>query len=940
MKTIMKHRLTQSAKKVHEIRVLESRYRKLFNTSRDAIFLIDEKTRHILDVNKRTVRLFGFPESYYIGKRIWELKIFKDVSTLKNKCKNLQRHKFVRMENLPLRTKSGKEIEVEFVASIYHIKDDVFIRCSFRDVTKRRDIERKFQESEVMYRKQFESMRSGVVIYEVKNNGKTFIIQDCNKSVERIERVEKKNIIGRDVRSIFSGIDQFGILRVFRRVWKTGKPEHFPAILYKDKYISGYRENFVYKLPNGNIVAIYDDVTERVLNEERQREQEERYKAFFVRSRDAILMTMYPDTRIFAGNPAAIKMFGFQNEKELMNTTLLDLSPTLQPDGSTSIEKGTDHIHRAIKTGSGFFEWVHKRRDGSTFPATVFLSRVEKGQDAYLLATVHDVTKEKSVEEEIRRNLEQQKLLAEASVELNQYEDFDTAMKSVLQKIATHLQVNSALVVEDSRIKEKVIGKSYEWNDNHIRPMIKDIQKEAILRPSFLMNFRKMDLVRADNTSSLSKDLRGYLLPRHVRSLLLLPLKIKNQRFGFVAFGQVDAEKKWLDSEVRLVETVANSISSVFERRNIYVDLQEKAYQISKEKRQIEAIVQSIFDGVFVLNKELKITLFNKRASEISGFSNEEAINRPYREVLNFVFEHGGKVNDEFIRQVFSSGRAQEMTNHTLLVRKDGKKVPVAEGASPLIDREGNVVGCVVAFRDTTREREIDRIKTEFISVASHQLKTPLAGVKWMTELLLGDKVQTPSEKQKEYLKDVYFSNQRMLKLVDDLLDVSHIEAGKKFSILKRRFNLAKIIDEALKDVDLLAKEKQVTVLKDPSLSRSLWMFVDGDKIKQAFNNLFNNAIKYSRRNGRVRIGFKKHKDEIVFLIKDTGIGIPEEQQKRVNEKFFRADNAAAQEPDGTGLGLYIVKAIIEAHGGRLWFTSKENEGSTFYISLPTKKIE
>jgi diguanylate cyclase len=152
--------------------------------------------------------------------------------------------------------------------------------------------------------------------------------------------------------------------------------------------------------------------------------------------------------------------------------------------------------------------------------------------------------------------------------------------------------------------------------------------------------------------------------------------------------------------------------------------------EIKREKEKIQTIVQGIGDAVFVVDKEKRLTTFNKKAEELSGFSFDEAINRPYKEVLNFIFEKDGKVNDKFINQAFSTGEVQEMSNHTMLVRKNGSKLAVDDSAAPIKDSNGNTIGCVVVFRDVGREREIDKMKSEFVSVASHQLKTPLAGIK------------------------------------------------------------------------------------------------------------------------------------------------------------------------------------------------------------------
>lgn len=407
-------------------------------------------------------------------------------------------------------------------------------------------------------------------------------------------------------------------------------------------------------------------------------------------------------------------------------------------------------------------------------------------------------------------------------------------------------------------------------------------------------------------------------------------------------FVEIGDKKLWFDLNitpflnVSKVQTGLTCVArDITERKQSELKLKQKSLEISAEKNKIETIVQGIGDGVFVIDKEFKIVLFNAAASEISGFDAKETLGKPYKEVLNFVLEKDGKVNDKFVMDAFATGKVQEMANHTVLYKKDKTTVAVADSAAPLKDENGDIFGCVVVFRDVTKEREVDRMKTEFISVASHQLKTPLAGIKWVSELLMGNEIATPCRKQKEYLKDIYFSNERMIKLVDDLLDISHIESGKKFIINKKKVDVVKILDEILNDNKQLAKDKKVRIEKCESSPSKLILNIDGDKIKQALTNLINNAIKYSKAGGKVEIKCDKRENERIFMVKDNGIGIPKNQQKKIFQKFFRADNAASQETDGTGLGLYIAKANIEAHGGKLWFESEEGKGTIFYFSIP-----
>jgi signal transduction histidine kinase len=225
---------------------------------------------------------------------------------------------------------------------------------------------------------------------------------------------------------------------------------------------------------------------------------------------------------------------------------------------------------------------------------------------------------------------------------------------------------------------------------------------------------------------------------------------------------------------------------------------------------------------------------------------------------------------------------------------------------------------------------QINQLKSEFVSIVSHQLRAPLSSLRWALEVFLKT---DPSENQKKYLKLMQESNERMLRLVNDLLNVSRIEQGR-LSLRKEKINLAKIIKEVIKEFHFLAKASNVEISfrKEGDLPPVL---ADEDKIRMVIQNLLSNALQYSRGRGEITIRLRKQKDNLLFEISDTGVGIPKKQQKRIFEKFFRANNVLKYQTKGTGLGLFIAKAIIDNSGGKIWFKSKEGKGSTFYFTLP-----
>jgi signal transduction histidine kinase len=232
--------------------------------------------------------------------------------------------------------------------------------------------------------------------------------------------------------------------------------------------------------------------------------------------------------------------------------------------------------------------------------------------------------------------------------------------------------------------------------------------------------------------------------------------------------------------------------------------------------------------------------------------------------------------------------------------------------------------------------KEIDRAKTEFVSMASHQLRTPLTSVSWYAEMLLSGEVGTANPKQKEYLAQIYANNQRMINLVDDLLNTSKIDMGM-LSVEPRPMDPRFVIESVLMEIGPLAGEKNIEIKKNFS-EESAEVGADPELMRVVFQNLISNALKYTPTNGKISIDVQPSNSHVDVKIADSGYGIPKVQQNKVFTKMFRADNIRDKVTDGTGLGLYIVKAIVKQSGGKISFESEEGKGTTFFVTLPIKR--
>lgn len=228
---------------------------------------------------------------------------------------------------------------------------------------------------------------------------------------------------------------------------------------------------------------------------------------------------------------------------------------------------------------------------------------------------------------------------------------------------------------------------------------------------------------------------------------------------------------------------------------------------------------------------------------------------------------------------------------------------------------------------------EANRMKSEFVSITSHQLRTPLSAVKWSLNLLMDERWQKLDQKQKEYFEIMKTSNNRMIRLVNDLLDVSRIEQ-ERLDVKPGKFSLGDLTRGFMAEVMPIANGRKISLsLNVEGDLPEAW--ADAERVRSVLQNLVDNAIKYTDEGGAVKIELSQLGKFLKCEIRDNGVGIPEHQKEEVFRKFFRSDNVRKYQTDGTGLGLFIAKGIVDALGGKMGFSSKENQGSVFWFTLP-----
>lgn len=355
--------------------------------------------------------------------------------------------------------------------------------------------------------------------------------------------------------------------------------------------------------------------------------------------------------------------------------------------------------------------------------------------------------------------------------------------------------------------------------------------------------------------------------------------------------------------------------------------------KIEKKLRESEKKYRILFEnapvGIGISDENGNILDANQNMIEITGYSLEELKKISLKDTYI-----NSKDRKKLVEELWKTGNIREW--EVELRRKDGTTYWALLNID-LTEINGKKLALTTA-RDITELRKIDKAKTDFVSLASHQLRTPLSVISWYAEILLKENVDKMDKKEKEYLEEIYKNNKKLIDLVNALLNVSRIELNA-FTIEPEPTNLIEIANNVLNEFLSEIKKKKLRVTNDYGKNLPI-IDVDPNLMRIVFQNLFSNAIKYTPPGGNLDLLIKKQASNLLIKVSDNGYGIPKEEQDQIFTKFFRAYNIKEKEFDGTGLGLYIVKSIVEQAGGKIWFKSEENQGTIFYVLIPLKGMK
>lgn len=370
------------------------------------------------------------------------------------------------------------------------------------------------------------------------------------------------------------------------------------------------------------------------------------------------------------------------------------------------------------------------------------------------------------------------------------------------------------------------------------------------------------------------------------------------------------------------------------------------------ETLRFKVIIDNIEDGVVLIDEQGTVQLMNPGAGALCGWKPDEATNIDVHNVIQLVDQKGEPLqsSENPLQQIFKSGQAgQSLRGNDLYIKsRDKQQVPISLNVSPLTDDQKRVTAAVAVFRNVSQERAAEQQRADFISTASHEMRTPVAAIEGYLALALNDKVATIDGRARGYLEKAHNSTQALGKLFQDLLTSAKAEDGRLTSH-PVVIELGQFLEDLTNDLRLVA-EKKGLIMEFSAAGNSVinataesgekvvkplyYIYADPDRLREVVTNLFDNAVKYTPE-GKISIGVTGNPDVVQCYIRDTGPGIPSADLPHLFQKFYRVDSSATRTIGGTGLGLFICRKIVEMYNGRIWAESKLGEGSSFYINMP-----
>ena len=863
--------VTEQKKAEEKLRESEERLKKYLESAPDGVYISNAKGT-LLYGNNKAEDITGYKKEELLGSNFLKNRLLP--TKYLARAGKLLAHSLVSKSTGPdefeLRRKDGSHIWVEINTTPITQEGELMIIGFVRDITDRKRTEALIKKQKEFLTNTFESLTHPFYVVDAND----YTIHMANKAA-KIDHSSETVTCYATVHNQDIPCSGKGNICPLEEVKRTKKPvvleHHHTTTKGKNRSI----EVHGYPLfdSEGNVVQMIEyclDITERKQAEDALRESEDKFSKAFRSSPDMIVISTVKDGTFVEVNDSFTENTGYTRE-EVIGHRADELKIWANKEDRLRMTKLLQEQGKVCQE-----EYEFRVKSGKTHLWLFSAEQINIGNEECIISITIDITERKEMEETLRFS--------------------DAAFKSIHESvIATDTNYT---ITHWNEISEQTYGiKASQAISKKLQDVIEIVEKYP-----------------GENEERFSNlDNNGYLheeqLHRSKHGEVWVDVSLQ-------AIGGTDKRYGWV--------ILATAIT---QRK-----LAEEALKRSEEKYR--ELISTSMDGIISMDRNMRIIIWNQGAERIFGYKETEILGKP---VVMLTPEKNRKKAGEILTKLFETNGKGDSSRivEAQLMRKNGTIVPVEISVSKRKVEENYLVTGIV--RDITERKEaeeklrqIDQMKSEFLSIVSHELRTPLQSIGGFAKLILEGKVPD-IETQEEFLQIIDRESQQLGILINSLLDMSRLESGR-FQINKRLLPLRDTFIDSIKIFHSLARDKDVSLGEDiPETLPEIE--VDAERLRHVIVNLMSNAIKFSDPGGSVSAKLKTRNGELLFQVKDKGIGINKKAMSHLFERFYRAEDKLAR--GGTGLGLFISKQIIEAHGGRIWAESKPGEGSTFSFTLP-----
>ncbi|MBF2003860.1 MAG: PAS domain S-box protein [Synechococcales cyanobacterium M58_A2018_015] len=715
-------------------------------------------------------------------------------------------------------------------------------------------------------------------------------------------------------------------------------------------------EVHAYPSPDG-LSVYFRDISQRKQVEQRLQDTLSLQQAILDSANYSIISTTV-DGIIRTFNAAAERWLGYTAAEVVGKTTpvlihdwqeIEQRAAALSQELQTSIEPGFEAFVAKARRGIvDEQEWTYVRKDGSRFPVLLSVTalRDEHQTITGFLGIGSDISERRQAQQELQQQKRRAELFAEVTLKIRQSLQLDAILRTTVTEVQRVLQADRVLLFQLTAdggwgtVVQEAVVPGYP-------PTLGQDIVDPCFQEGYLEQYRQgrvgaiTDIEQAGIEPCYVEFLQGLA----VKANLVVPIFIRDTLWGLLIAHQCSRSRQWTSFETELLQQLADQIGVALSQAQLLEQEIRQRQELIRSQTDLRAMsraLESAVEGIAQLDTQGRYVTVNPAYAQMLGYSPEELLQMEWQQTL-----HPDDLDtlQTAYQQMLREGKAEVEVRG---LRKDGTLFDKQVVMVTAYDSQQQMSGHYCFTKDISDRREIERLKDEFVSIVSHELRTPLTSISGALDLLANGVLQSQPEEAQRMLNIAAGSTDRLVRLINDILDIERIESGK-ITMTQQACNLADLMTQAVEEMCDMAARSSVTLAAAPL---AVWVWADPDRIVQVLTNLISNAIKFSPPHSTVQLSATLRRDPpqgdaeavpeaepdspyVLVSVQDQGRGIPADKLETIFERFQQVDASDSRQKGGTGLGLAICRTILQHHGGQIWAESRLGTGSTFYFTLP-----